>query len=76
MSNSTPISAEKMREVAKGIQQQLPGKGFALLVFDVNSDDYVTQYISNGEREDMIIALEEVLARWKFNKNVQTPEPN
>lgn len=42
--------------------------GFALLVFregDPKTHGQPAQYISNVPRENMIIALEEVLARWK-----------
>lgn len=40
------------------------GVGFALLMFDFGEGGNIA-YFSNGRREDMIRALEELLAKWK-----------
>lgn len=49
--------------VAQVIDKLLPeGVGFALLVFDMESEGYMS-YISNAKREDMLVAMKEFIAR-------------
>lgn len=51
------------RRCANKIRTDLPpGAGFALLVFDFGPRGFMA-YISNAEREDMIRALREQIAR-------------
>lgn len=53
----------KLQLLAKMIDTQLPkGHGFILLTFPFEgSPDNITQYVSNGQREDVIKALKEFL---------------
>lgn len=41
-----------------------PGVGYALLFFDFGEGGNLA-YMSNGDREDMVKALEELLERWR-----------
>ena len=57
-----------IRETANSIgsiigQTLPPGWGFALLVFPFNEGDGRMNYISNAGRDDMLVALKEVVAR-------------
>lgn len=68
-----PIEAryrQMMNDLAKNLDRSFNGKerpkkvGFALLVFDFgNPDRNRMNYISNGHRDDMIVALKEFIAR-------------
>lgn len=69
------VSANRMRELADHIANTIPGYGFALLVFPFHRPG-ISNYISNAQREDMIKALEETLARWKNQDDFPTPEEN
>lgn len=51
------------REVGEVIKSALPpGVGFALLMYTFGEDGWMT-YLSNGEREDMIKAMKELLLK-------------
>ena len=69
------IDGKKMREIGKLITKRLDGLGFALLVFPLSSPG-ISNYISNGKREDMIKALEETAERLKSKEDFQTPDQN
>ena len=69
------VGALKMNQVARVIQEALPGLGFALFVFQFNVVG-VANYISNANRESMITALEETLSRFKKKQTVDTPNEN
>ena len=71
-----PTDAAKMREVGKSISEQLPGKGYALLVFDFGPETGPANYISNAQRSDMIKFLRETLDRFERQEDFRTPEPN
>ena len=62
-----------MRDIATLIDGEIPGIGFALLVFDFNSAG-ISNYISNAQREDMITALRETLKRFEAGRTFPTPE--
>jgi len=51
----------KMQEIAKSISNQLPeGMGFALLTFEFgNKPNRRLNYVSNGNREDIVRAMKE-----------------
>lgn len=46
--------------------------GFALLIFEFNSEDGLTDYISNANREDIIKYLRETAARLENKDNMPT----
>lgn len=63
---------ELMRAMAESLDEVLNGatgpkkNGFVLLVFPFNGPDgQRTNYISNGKREDIIVALKEIVARFE-----------
>ncbi|MDF1547142.1 MAG: hypothetical protein P1P88_04935 [Bacteroidales bacterium] len=66
---------QEMRDLAAMINKQIPGLGFALFVFPLNEPG-MANYVSNGQREDMIKMLRETLARFENGGIVQTPERN
>lgn len=73
--NNVP-SGQKMRMMGKGISKGLPeGWGFALIVFPF-FDPGISNYISNGTREDMIKALRETADRLEKRQDFPTPENN
>jgi hypothetical protein len=61
----------KMNEIAKWLDAAINESGvkcgFALLVFDFGADGFMN-YISNANRDDMIRAMEEFIAR-HVNRN-------
>lgn len=69
------IGGEKMRELANQIQKEIPGLGFCLIVYPFHEKG-MSNYISNSQRDDMIVFLEETLTRLKRNKDFQTPNSN
>lgn len=71
----TQIGGEKMRALGTLIQKQIPKLGFCLIVYPFNEKG-MANYISNSEREDMIIFLEETLERLKQKKDFSTPNSN
>lgn len=70
------VGAEKMRRLAEVISKEIPGLGFGIVVFEFGETLSPANYVSNAQREDMIKAFEEVLGRWKNNKDFMTPEEN
>lgn len=69
--------AQKMRDLAVLVKDNLndANLGFALIVFPFG-DGGTTSYVSNARREDMVNALEELLAKWKNKSDIQTPNAN
>lgn len=58
-----PDVREAANTFASVIDSMLPaGKGFALLIFDFGENGHMN-WISNAEREDMIKAMKEFVAR-------------
>lgn len=71
---SKKINGQKMREVAELLKEELPQCGFALIVFDLNSEDRTANYISNVRDEFMEKALASQLNALRSNKTFSTPE--
>lgn len=69
------IGGEKMREIANSITKQIPGLGFCLIVYPFHEKG-ISNYISNSQREDMIVFLQETLDRLKSKQDYQTPNQN
>jgi hypothetical protein len=76
MDNSTFPGAQFMRILAQIISHSLPKDwGFALIVFPF-SQPGISNYISSGERETMILALKETVLRLESRQDFNTPEEN
>lgn len=69
------IGGQQMRDLADKIKKEIPGLGFALLVYEFNNPG-IANYISNGQRQDMIKAMKETIERLESNKDFTTPESN
>ena len=78
MSDNT---SDTMRQIAEGLDRILNGivepkqVGFVLLTYPFGENIEGTgkvNYIGNGKREDVLVALKEVVARWEGR--VQTTE--
>jgi hypothetical protein len=67
MTAPRPTLAElesRAREVGRALAKEIPasqGYGFALIVFNLGPGGHCT-YTSNGQRQDMVAALKELLA--------------
>ncbi len=72
--DNNKINGEKMRDLANNLKKQIPGLGFALIVFDFASDTKVGNYISNVREDFMIKALEQQLEALKRGTTFSTPE--
>ena len=64
-----------LRQVADAMTDALPGKGFALFVFEFNKP-HLAHYISNAQRETMLQALRETYHRLSSGQDIATPENN
>lgn len=70
------MSKLAMQEMAKRVSCLLPKDfGFAILVFPFQYPG-IANYISNANREDMIIALRECADRLENKEDFKTPENN
>lgn len=76
MSTHGPIERDlyaPMNTLARVLGQLLKPYGFALLVFPFGDDPKDRMnYISNARREDMIVALKELLARFE-GQDIEPP---
>ncbi|OKS86390.1 hypothetical protein RG47T_1846 [Mucilaginibacter polytrichastri] len=70
---TTKINGEKMRQLADYIKTNIPGCGFALIAFEVESIANAN-YISNVQDDFMIQTLEHQLNAMKTGKTFLTPE--
>lgn len=53
----------KMQGIAKAVGEMIPnGWGFAVLCFSFGEEGFMN-WVSNGEREDMVMALREMVTR-------------
>lgn len=68
------VNGRKMRDVAELLKEELPSCGFALIVFDLNSDDNVANYISNVKDEFMEKALAVQLNALRYKMTYSTAE--
>lgn len=56
------------------LQEEFKKKmGFALLVFEFESEKKGGHYVSNGKREDMIILLRDIADQIETNEIIGTP---
>jgi len=70
------ITGNKMRSIAEVVKMMLPeGFGFAILVFPFNSAG-TASYISNADRETMILALKEKVKVLEEKKDFGSIEEN
>ena len=71
MTNREQQANAMMQEIAKEIKEKLPeGMGFALLAYEFGEgDDKKMMYVSNSNREDVMLAMCEFL-----QKNMDDPE--
>lgn len=70
---SLEVDGQKMRDLADMVKREIPGIGFAILVFDFHKPG-IGNYVSNAEREDMILALKETVQRLESGRTFPTPE--
>lgn len=64
-----------MRQLADSLKDALPGKGFALFVFEFDKP-HLAHYISNAQRDTMLKALKETYHRLSKGQDISTPENN
>ncbi len=70
------IGGKKMRDIAQPIKRALNDEYcFALLVFEKEKPG-MGNYISDGQRPDMILAMKETVRRLEQNQDFKTPEEN
>jgi hypothetical protein len=72
--SSAKIDGKKMRDLADNLKEQIPGSGFALIVFDFQSGSKIGNYISNVRDDFMIKALEYQLESLKKGSTFPTSE--
>ncbi|MGG5486280.1 hypothetical protein [Gaetbulibacter sp. PBL-D1] len=81
---SIQVGALEMQELAQMLSYLIHEEkgrakntvGFALLTFDVNTNNGMVNYVCNCEREDMIKALKEFIQRNESQPPFQTPGEN
>ena len=60
-------ASDVLQQIAKDIKAKLPeNMGFALLAYEFNGDedhDHKTLYVSNSQREDVILAMAEFIKK-------------
>lgn len=64
-----------MRDLADALKKAIPGRGFALFVFEFHKPG-LAHYISNAERATMLEALKETYHRLSGGQDIATPENN
>ena len=69
------IGSEAMQSLARIIDKEVSGNGFALLVFPFGNEK-MSNYVSNAQREDMIKALRETADRLENKQDFMTPNSN
>ena len=69
--------SQQMRKIGDMIVKEIGNKdiGFALFVFPFKAPG-ISNYVSNGNREDMIKALKETVRRFENNEDIKTLEEN
>lgn len=81
---SIKVGAIEMRELAEMVNylihddkgRQKNEVGFALLTFDVKTNQGMVNYVSNCDRSDMVKALKEFIHRNETSVPFPTPEEN
>ncbi len=73
-----PLLADgvKMRQIADMVEREVPGMAFVLLIAEFGGPHGLSNYISNGDREDCIKWLRETADRIEKNSSFQTPNHN
>lgn len=67
MSEDTNDVRERLQEIARTISVMLPPYcGFCLLTFDLGDKPGRLEYVANGQREDILKAMQEFI---DYNKN-------
>ncbi len=70
------MSAKAMQKMAKKVEKMLPKDfGFTLLVYPFSKPG-TSNYISNGNRKDVIKAMRETADRLEKKQDFPTPEDN
>lgn len=69
------MAALLMRKALKKVIDLIPGYCITLLVYEFNRPG-MANYVSNGNREDMIKALRETADRLEKGHEFKTPEEN
>lgn len=69
------MAAQLMRKALKRVIDLIPGYCITILVSEFNKPG-MSNYISNGNREDMIKALKETADRLERGQDIKTPEEN
>lgn len=52
-----------LQRIAKALDEGLGGQGFCLLLFPLDSEGGRIAYVSNADRDDMLTAMREFIAR-------------
>ena len=73
-----PLHADgtKMRAIGDMIENEVPGMAFVLLIAEFGGPHGLSNYISNGAREDCIKWMRETADRIEKNSSFPTPEHN
>lgn len=67
---------EKLKEMADILSDMMPGVGFAIVTFEFGDNPgRYGNYISNGQRPDMIRALRECADRLEKRQDYKTIDP-
>lgn len=66
---------ELMTKTAKLLKELFNGYGFALIVFDFHKPG-ISNYVSNAQRKEMIMALRETAERLEKRQDVQPGQEN
>ena len=72
------LDGNGMRLLAKLITSVIPGLGFCLVTFEFGEkpNNELMNYISNGNREDMIKALKEMVETLENGTDFMIPDEN
>lgn len=73
--NDAQAHTEHLRRIAQAMSEALPGLGFALIVFEFGKPGR-SDYISNGNRQEMITALRECADNLENKKDFKIPQKN
>ena len=68
------LNGQQMRDLAEVVAKKIPGTGYVILTFPLDQDEGRLNYISNGNREDVIIALANVVKSFTEGGEFPTPE--
>jgi hypothetical protein len=74
---SLKIGAQEMRNIASMVKDRINDKdvGFVVVTFDFDKQG-ITNYVSNGKRDDMIKYFRELLSKWESEMPLKTIEEN